>query len=151
MISYQNSLRLIWFIFGFTYCFNFSIHTENEIITIQMLLRYYKKANSLKVSHYKIYTLPCKNDKYIDGNHVSDTDCRNGEVLSQVYIQKKKIQCNLIQMNPPLKKVIYHICDSLDMIEEKCSRKNKIQRTFRIFHYLNFQFNYIIPTMKPTF
>ena len=60
MISYQNLLRLTWFIFDFTYCFKFSIHTENEIITIQMLLRYYKKANSLKVSHYKSYTLPCK-------------------------------------------------------------------------------------------
>ena len=50
-----------------------------------MLLRYYKKANSLKVSRYKIYTLPCKINKYGDGNRVSDTDCRNGEVLSQVY------------------------------------------------------------------
>ena len=35
-------------------------------------------------------------------------------------------------------KVIYHICDSFYMIEEKCYRKNKIQRTFGIFHILIF-------------
>lgn len=73
-----------------------------------------------------MYPLPCKinNCKLDDVDDISDADCINGEVLSQVDTCTCKNEYNFIQMEFHLKKEIYNICDSLDLIKEKYFERN---------------------------